>query len=70
LESKENMRNRGLSSPDLADAVVGSVMTGWGGLPQNLNPKAHAQTLAAMDQVSRAWSNNAANSIVNFDFMP
>jgi hypothetical protein len=52
------MKARGLSSPDLADAVILACMTGWGGLPQNLNPRVHAQALAAMEQLNRRMERN------------
>jgi hypothetical protein len=38
LESKQDMKGRGVDSPDLADAVIMAAMTGWGGLPSSLNP--------------------------------
>lgn len=72
LESKADMRTRGASSPDLADAAILAVMNGWGALPSSLNPKAHAQTLAAMDQVTRRMERQRSEFYtphVNFDFM-
>jgi hypothetical protein len=37
LESKKDMKARGVDSPDLADSVIMACMTGWGGLPSSLN---------------------------------
>ena len=36
LESKLDMRARGADSPDLADSVIMTTMTGWGGWPSSL----------------------------------
>jgi phage terminase large subunit len=66
IESKRDMKSRGLSSPDLADAVIIACMTGWGGLPQNLNPKVHAQTLAAMEQINRRMERNRSPFAVEY----
>jgi len=39
LESKQDMRARNVTSPDLADAAIMSLMCGWGSVPGNLNPQ-------------------------------
>jgi len=70
VEAKRDMKSRGLSSPDLADAVIMACMTGWGGLPQNLNPKVHGQMLAALAHTNRLMERNRSpfyEPYVNFN---
>ncbi len=53
LESKQDMKGRNVSSPDIADACVMSMMNGWGSLPGNLNPEGHKRFLKELQECSR-----------------
>jgi hypothetical protein len=48
LESKVDLANRGVESPDRADALIGAVMMGIGGDSYALNPGARQADLAMM----------------------
>ena len=53
LESKQDMRARNVSSPDLADACVLALMNGWGSLPGNLNPERHERLHKELQECAR-----------------
>lgn len=38
LDSKQDLKSRGVESPDLAGATIMATMTGWGGWPLKLEP--------------------------------
>src|SRR6185437_2942202 len=53
LESKQDMKARNVSSPDIADSAVMSMMNGWGSMPGNLNPGGHKRMLDCLQDVIR-----------------
>jgi hypothetical protein len=52
LESKADLANRGVESPDRADALIGAVMMGPGSDPYVLNPSAHRMYLEMMEELT------------------
>lgn len=59
LESKADMKARGASSPDLADALILASMTGWGGFAKNQSPKLAATDLALMNHALELMRKDA-----------
>jgi hypothetical protein len=53
VESKSDMRSRGVSSPDIGDAVVMAMLSGWGGQLANIAPGIAAGTSAGMEKALR-----------------
>jgi hypothetical protein len=53
LESKQDMKARNVSSPDIADSAVMSMMNGWGSLPGILNPGGHKRMMESLQDVVR-----------------
>jgi phage terminase large subunit len=58
LESKQDMRARNVSSPDLADACVLALMNGWGSLPGNLNPEGNKRLHEELQECNRMMPRN------------
>jgi phage terminase large subunit len=70
IESKRDLKSRGLSSPDLADAVIMACMTGWGSLPENLSPAANkrfVQDLAACERINRRSQSEFTTEYVDWN---
>jgi hypothetical protein len=64
LESKADMRLRGADSPDMADSAIMAMLTGWGGLPSNLNPAGNKQYLKDLEECARGM--RAYSGLIRF----
>jgi hypothetical protein len=60
LESKLDMRARGADSPDLADSVIMTTMTGWGGWPSSLNPAGNKALLQQLEDCTLAMRHRSS----------
>jgi hypothetical protein len=61
LESKEDLRSRGVESPDRADALIGAVMMALGANPYLFGSSAHQMDLRCMqEEVYRMQAHNDA----------
>jgi phage terminase large subunit len=62
LESKADMKKRGVSSPDLADSVIMAAMTGYLGTPSSLNPAGtsllHEELARCNEEMARRVERN------------
>ena len=61
LESKQDMKARGADSPDLADSVIMSAMTGYCGTQACLNPAGDKRFLKDLHECARAMRAYSSN---------